>query len=592
MPIKIFVDQPETEKVVLEFPKYKNTLSEIILNSTPQFSVGIFGEWGTGKTTLMKSIEKVVNKQVNTIEFNAWRYEGEKRHATYPLMLEILGKLIEEADIKRFLNEQKPEIKEKLTQKIGRVLKGLSGSVGVNAGIANVQLNIEPEKMKLEERKMSMKDIWNYYDENKSALQEGVELITIFLKNMKGPENNSKLKLVVFIDDLDRCTPEKAAEVFESIKVFFDINGMVFVLGLSTAIVEAAINKKYAEFPEGIFNGKEYLKKIIQVPFTLPVWTENDIEIFIDSLLESYNEPDFKTLFIDNKLMISKAVNANPREVKRLLNNFLMISGIYENRQDINKKYLLTLQAISVRWRWFYDHMFSSEFSAIIKSILGDYNTHPSMSMEEFLTDTTNKKMKGSDELFQRILDDKELTEFLDNYVWDLFKVTNIEWEEYRRAGESESSTKIPIADSNEESRETYLDKLYARSEEIIEEKNKPSLKKEIIQSQNIEFQEAKTASLRENSHELKLFEMYKTMDLELEKAKRKLDLYKQITTQEEDRYYEKKIIELNKKLTELKPKIENLKEFELYRYRITNDDELVDKKEEELMERKKQRRK
>ena len=53
----ILIDDLE-EKPTHEFNSLSNTISNIIRNSTPHFTVGIYGEWGTGKTTLMKSIEK------------------------------------------------------------------------------------------------------------------------------------------------------------------------------------------------------------------------------------------------------------------------------------------------------------------------------------------------------------------------------------------------------------------------------------------------------------------------------------------------------------------------------------------------------
>jgi predicted KAP-like P-loop ATPase len=79
------------------------------------------------------------------------------------------------------------------------------------------------------------------------------------------------VKLVVFIDDLDRCKPEKAAEIFEFIKVFLDIPGIVFILGLSDKVIERALRERY-RYLEGDFSASDYVKKIVQLPVDIPLW--------------------------------------------------------------------------------------------------------------------------------------------------------------------------------------------------------------------------------------------------------------------------------------------------------------------------------
>src|SRR3989344_9421982 len=94
IPSILFVDSPETGKLVLDFPRYVKTLSDMIEKSTPKFNVGIFGGWGTGKTTLMLNIENALkNNNTGTLQFNAWRYQNETSHATIPLMLNIISHL-------------------------------------------------------------------------------------------------------------------------------------------------------------------------------------------------------------------------------------------------------------------------------------------------------------------------------------------------------------------------------------------------------------------------------------------------------------------------------------------------------------------
>ena len=110
----IFTDSPETKQPVLDFPKFGSAITHIILNSTPQFTLGIFGEWGSGKTTMMKLIQQEIksqtSNQIQTLWFNAWRYERETAHATYPLLISILGTLSTNPHIQKILDNSGFEI--------------------------------------------------------------------------------------------------------------------------------------------------------------------------------------------------------------------------------------------------------------------------------------------------------------------------------------------------------------------------------------------------------------------------------------------------------------------------------------------------
>lgn len=90
--LKIITDEPATEDV-LDFSRYSEQLANIIMNSTARFTIGIFGGWGTGKTTLMKMIEKRLqdanSNDILVVWFDAWKYEKEKYLAIVPFIRTI-----------------------------------------------------------------------------------------------------------------------------------------------------------------------------------------------------------------------------------------------------------------------------------------------------------------------------------------------------------------------------------------------------------------------------------------------------------------------------------------------------------------------
>ncbi|MFL5801618.1 MAG: P-loop NTPase fold protein [Roseiflexaceae bacterium] len=106
-------------------------------------------------------------------------------------------------------------------------------------------------------------------------------------------------KLVIFIDDLDRCEPPKSVDVIEAINLLLDSERCIFVIGMDAAAVVASIDTKYEKLFEkmrkettGIASpGRFFLDKIIQVPFQMPSATEKHVDRLVASLIESRARP-------------------------------------------------------------------------------------------------------------------------------------------------------------------------------------------------------------------------------------------------------------------------------------------------------------
>lgn len=420
----LFIDEPALENIVLDFPIYIKTLSNLILNSKPNYTVGIYGSWGTGKTTLMKNVmSELMANGCLCFEFNAWRYSHEERHATFPLMLNVLTNMLKQDGVKRSLRGSKH-----LLTTLVRVAKGLSGSIrGGIPGMFEADLNFDIEKMMSDETEIS-----KLTEKTKPVLQEGIELIGELKSSINGPNSNPDLKLVVFIDDLDRCTPEKATEIFESVKIFFDIPGFVFVFGLSQEVIEAAINYKYQHF-NGKFKGKDYLKKLIQVPFPLPKWTSGDIIQFLQKLIEVYPNNYYKQFFKDNLGLIAKSTEKNPREVKRLLNNFIISYENHRHNVDIDQTKLFLLHVVVNRWPEFYNDFMTSART------LDDVRTRWSRILdrippEEEQLDFDMDVLINKDVILKDILDLSSIMDFFEDPGIPLLTMKEDEWKEYRRA--------------------------------------------------------------------------------------------------------------------------------------------------------------
>ena len=107
------------------------------------------------------------------------------------------------------------------------------------------------------------------------------------LKIADGIEFDLRINFVVFVDDLDRCLPEKAVETLELIKTMFNIESFAFVLALDDEVIERGIGHRYKEYqlvgkkPEMPITGFEYLEKIVHLPFRLPSLTREQAGAFV-----------------------------------------------------------------------------------------------------------------------------------------------------------------------------------------------------------------------------------------------------------------------------------------------------------------------
>jgi formylglycine-generating enzyme required for sulfatase activity len=133
----------------------------------------------------------------------------------------------------------------------------------------------------------------------------------------------------VFVDDLDRCLPDKAVEVLEAIKLFLDVPGCVFVLGIAREVIEQGIKVRYKDY-ETRLDGAEYLEKIIQIPFSLPPIDEQAVKHYVKDIAgANLPDPRCETVF-------SVGLEPNPRRIKRTLNIFLLLWRLAQNREDLS----------------------------------------------------------------------------------------------------------------------------------------------------------------------------------------------------------------------------------------------------------------
>ena len=361
--LKIVLDTP-ADHPGLGFEAYASALKRIIELSDPQFSVGIFGGWGTGKTTLMRTIEKQLSNQIVSVWFNAWRYEKEE-HLIIPLLDILRDALVAwagrtETDLA--IDSAFGDRAIKAASTIAKAARAISAGTAIKTQNAPLSEgpgdSVDASKMVAKWRqstsesdRQDAESPQSSYHASFKALQESLTEFT----------EHGKQRIVVFIDDLDRCLPSNALEVLESMKLFFDLEGFVFVVGLDQDVIEASVDWKYRFSHRSTdtqavppISGADYIRKIFQVPFILPAISSVQLD---DYLVDIFSSGDGDAEERDSLLrpirphldFLVGYSGVNPREIKRYINAYIIQKLI---QPDLDDDATLVLQTIAFRADW------------------------------------------------------------------------------------------------------------------------------------------------------------------------------------------------------------------------------------------------
>jgi KAP family P-loop domain/TIR domain len=153
------------------------------------------------------------------------------------------------------------------------------------------------------------------------------------LEDVKLREN---VRVVVLIDDLDRCFPDQAIRLLESIKLVLAQPGFIFILGVARQVVEGYLQHRYSsEYGIKDFRGQLYLDKIVQLPFHIPPSTGR-MGDFCQYLLAG--QPSALIDELEPVLpVVAEAFGGNPRALIRFVNNILIDYAISSDLSEFTE---------------------------------------------------------------------------------------------------------------------------------------------------------------------------------------------------------------------------------------------------------------
>ncbi|HXQ33766.1 MAG TPA: P-loop NTPase fold protein [Anaerolineales bacterium] len=372
-------------------------------------TIGIFGDWGTGKSSLIKMIEKEVSGDPSTmcLSFSGWLFE-DYNDAKTALMGSILDAIQDHVKEDENLLRKTGHLLHKLINRVnwfqavmiaGRyavpAAVGLPKITLANLGIDLVQrLAMLPSALvdKFKAKGIDEKDIEKLIKESADTPEEVRRDIRDFRKDFAALLDKAEIKrLVVFIDDLDRCDPDNIIATLEAIKLFLFVPGTAFILGADERLVQYAVRRRFPELPGTDTEvGRDYLEKLVQFPVRLPPLGGTEIQSYINILFAKLQlgEADFNKVcehvaqFRPNQVsdlaydietcrallsggavpaqleldldltaqiapVLTPGLGGNPRRTKRFLNTLLLRMwmsedrGLHLQRQVLSKLMLL-----------------------------------------------------------------------------------------------------------------------------------------------------------------------------------------------------------------------------------------------------------
>jgi len=327
-PLEIDNLDPSRSTDRLGVADFANALSQFIKSTDTPMTIGVQGEWGSGKTSLLKSIVKILEGEKKNTEFeciwiNTW--ENSLLKTPEETLMSIVNEITQQVSD---LNP-KNTYSEKVIKTGKKLLAGAlrtAAAVTLGEGGQAVASELIPLQAENSIKKLRS-DLVHFIEE--TILDEKTKDIS----NIK--------KIIFFIDDLDRIEPADAVKVLELLKNIFSLKYCVFVLAIDYQVVIKGLKQKFGEKTEE--NEREFrsfFDKLIQLPFTMPI-QQYSVSDYVLSLLIDIgfinNEKDFDKEIINE--ILDNTIGSNPRAIKRLINNLSLISilNTIKQQNDQNK---------------------------------------------------------------------------------------------------------------------------------------------------------------------------------------------------------------------------------------------------------------
>ena len=413
----MLIPDHETSVDFLNYEAISSTVVQLLKDNRQRaLTIGIHGDWGAGKSSVLKMVEAAMSRdtKVACLWFNGWAFQGFDDAKTVLIEATISELARQKSTVGKVKELSARLIKRIDWLKVARVGGGLAFTLATKLPSPD---HIDALLTSLNQlagaaRSMSPGDIEGKINEAAGFLKPAEERsvpeeIHHFREEFSKLLDEAKIdQLVVLIDDLDRCLPATAIDTLEAIRLFLFVPKTAFVIGADEAMIEYAVRQHFPNLPltaGPMPYARNYLEKLIQVPFRLPSLgiqeTRTYVTLLLIEALVGENHTGFKTLLgkareslsrpwlgsglsqadvraveparerdLDAAFLLAQQIGpilaegskGNPRQVKRFLNSLFIRLSIAKARgfgDSVNQAVLAKLMLAERFQPDFYDHL-------------------------------------------------------------------------------------------------------------------------------------------------------------------------------------------------------------------------------------------
>lgn len=429
---------------------YVNSLAKVLSNSpkdTP-FTIGLFGEWGSGKSSIIKTVQhrlkKIEDKEVQYVTFDAWKYVGDAFRRSFILKLQdSLGVKLDRYKYNLYeSHRQKIDELRTLFKKPSKVFvwsiigvfivlissfifssfiqnygfKIISSLFLILTAIFSVDLIIKIINHDLFNKGLKfIYDLFHIrYDVEKPLMFSPEQFEQAFRDIIKQIEGK---KLVIIVDNIDRCERNYACELLGTIKGFLECNeNVVFILPVDDDALRRHITRVYQGKSK---DADEFLRKFFNVTIRIKPYRANQIYKFAQEV-DSQNSLNFNQLTLD---LVSKEYATNPRRIIQLFNN-LSSELVCFDSEFAKQNEVAICKVLIIR------EEFPDYYKKISSNILLLHNPDNEImyllennnSLKGFLTKTNSYTDKLNNNVLQKIVSNSNVFQSLPNDI-----ISNIE---------------------------------------------------------------------------------------------------------------------------------------------------------------------
>ncbi|MHB8817347.1 MAG: KAP family P-loop NTPase fold protein, partial [Steroidobacteraceae bacterium] len=309
----------------LNFQGYIDAFAALFTSphTEPPLTIGIYGSWGMGKSFLLHNIEGSISdpqkeearqqlgaSRVHVVTVNAWMYFATE--SVLPSLVHMLVNSLEKAIpwpwYVKWANRLRlnlPQLMRKLRVPLtavclvvaaavitgivqnraglGAAVGGAIASLGVGGLLTAASGSLTPWV-----KELFSDDEYGKETPVMAKIREDLVKLERRLHPNLDAREPANRRILILIDDLDRCEPDKVVQTLQAVNLLLDFPSFIVCLGIDARIITAAVEQHYGELLRHAgASGYEYLDKIVQIPFRIPEPTAREIEVFIGDRLDN-----------------------------------------------------------------------------------------------------------------------------------------------------------------------------------------------------------------------------------------------------------------------------------------------------------------